>query len=106
MSIQHYYSTFRNLWAEYDSIKYASVPANVLAAIQEIRAFSQRYQFLTKLHPEYETLISALISRRPLPSLDFCLNELLHEERLVTKANLVELKPDNYATAYPARGTP
>ena len=35
-SIQDYYSGFRNLWTEYDSIKYASVSVDVLAAIQEL----------------------------------------------------------------------
>ena len=53
LSIQYYYSSFRNLWTEYDSIKYSKVSAEVLITIQELQASSQRDHFLMKLHPEY-----------------------------------------------------
>ena len=58
-----------------------------------------------KMHPEYETLTSTLMGRMPLSSLDVCMNELLREQHLLTKANLVKQKTENYIVAYSARGT-
>ena len=80
LSVQAYYSGFRTLWSEYDSIKYADVADNVLTVIQDLQASSQRDQFLMKLRNEFESVRSALMNRTPLPSLDVCLNELLREE--------------------------
>ena len=37
---------------------------------------SKRDQFLIKLHSDFETICSNLISRHPIPSLDICLSEL------------------------------
>ena len=46
-----------------------------------------------ELRPEYEHLTSNVMGRMPLPTLDVCLNELLHEEqRLLTRAHLVQQK--------------
>ena len=105
LSIQDYYSGFRNLWSEYDGIKYASVPNNVLKTIQDLQASSHRDQFLMKLRPEYETVTSSLLSRSPLPSLDVCLNELLREEqRIRTKAHLDQQHTATYPVAYSAKG--
>lgn len=34
-----------------------------------------------KLKPQFEIVQANLMSRTPMPSLDICLNELLHEEQ-------------------------
>ena len=89
LSIQDYYVGFRTLWLEYDSIKYADGADNILTVIQDLHASSQRDQFFMKLRTEYENVQSALMNRMPLPSLDVCLNELLHEEqRIATSAHI------------------
>ena len=60
-----------------------------------------------KLRLEYETTTSTLMGWMPLPSLNVCQNELLREEeRLLTKAHLVQQKTLNYTVAYSTRGTP
>ena len=93
LSIQDYDSGFRTLWSEYEGIKYANVSDDVLKVIQDLQASSHQEQFLMKLHPEFETVTSSLMSRKPLPSLDVCLNEILREEqRIQTKAHLVQQK--------------
>ena len=56
LSIQDYCSGFQNLWAEYDGIKHANVTDADLLEIQELKASSQRGQFLMKLQPEYENV--------------------------------------------------
>ena len=42
MSIQEFYSSFVNLWAEYTDIVYASVPLEGLIAIQSVHEMSKR----------------------------------------------------------------
>jgi len=42
MSIQEFYSSFVNLWAEYTDILYASVPPEGLIAIQSVHETSKR----------------------------------------------------------------
>ena len=49
MSIQEFYSSFGNLWAEYIDIVYASVPPEGLMAIQNVHETSKRDQFLMNL---------------------------------------------------------
>ena len=106
LSVQDYYSGFRTLWSEYDSIKYVDVADNVLTVIQDLQASSQRDQFLMKLRNEFESVRSALMNRTPLPSLDVCLNELLREEqRLMTSAHIAQQKNDTYSVAFLANKT-
>ena len=103
LSIQDYYSGFRTLWSEYDSIKYAGVAANVLIVIRDLQASSQRDQFLMKLRNEYESVRSSLMNRTPLPSLAVCLNELLREEqRMATSAHIAQQKTETYSVAFSA----
>ena len=103
LSIQDYYSGFRTLWSEYDSIKYADVAADVFIVIHDLKASSQRDQFLMKLRHEYESVRSALMNRTPLPSLDVCLNELLREEqRIATLAHMAQQKTETYLVAFSA----
>ena len=71
LSIQDYYSGFRTLWSEYDSIKYAYVAPDILIVIRDLQASSQRDQFLVKLRNEYESVQSALMNQTPLPFLDY-----------------------------------
>ena len=42
MSIQEFYSSFENLWAEYTDIVYASVPPEGFIAIQSVHETSKR----------------------------------------------------------------
>ena len=103
LSVQAYYSGFRTLWSEYDSIKYADVADNVLKVIQDLQASSQRDQFLMKLRHEFDSVRSALMNRTPLPSLDVCLNEFLREEqRLPTSAHITQQKTETYSVAFSA----
>ena len=49
---------------------------------------------------EFETVTSSLMSRKPLPSLDICLTELIREEQHIqTKAHLVQQKTKPYTIA-------
>ena len=42
-----------------------------------------------KLRPDFEIARSNLMNRHPVPSMDACLSELLHEEqRIVTQATM------------------
>ena len=93
-SIQEYYSGFLNLWTDYDEVKYASVSPVVLPEIQKLKELSHRDQILMKLRPEFQHVRSELMSRVPSPSLDECLNELLHEEqRQATQVVLTQQTP-------------
>ncbi|KAL5816485.1 hypothetical protein ACOSQ3_024863 [Xanthoceras sorbifolium] len=93
MSIQEFYSSFVNLWAEYTDIVYASVPPEGLIAIQSVHEISKRDQFLMKLRGEFEGIRSNLMNRNPVPLLDICLGELLREEQRLTTQAVMEQKP-------------
>jgi hypothetical protein len=85
MSIQEFYSSFVNLWAEYKDIVYASVPPEGLIAIKSVHETSKRDKFLIKLRGEFEVIRSNLMNREPVPFLDICVGELLKEEqRIIT----------------------
>ena len=85
MSIQEFYSSFENLWADYTDTVYASVPPKGLIAIQSVHETSKRDQFLMKLRGEFEAIRSNLMNKEPVPLLDICVGELLREEqRLLT----------------------
>ena len=87
MSIQEFYSSFGNLWADYTNIVYASVPPEELIPIQSMHETSKCDQFLMKLRGEFEAIRSNLMNREPIPLLDICVGELLREEqRLLTQA--------------------
>lgn len=107
MSIQEFYSSFENLWAEYTDIVYANLPPEGLIAVQTIHETSKRDQFLMKLKGEFEAVRSNLMNRDPVPLLDICIGELLREEqRLITQA-VMEQKAQNSApipVAYAAQG--
>ncbi|XP_074592293.1 uncharacterized protein LOC141848078 [Curcuma longa] len=107
MSIQEFYSSFENLWAEYTDIVYASVPPEGLFAIQSVLETSKRDQFLMKLRKDFEAIRSNLMNREPVPSLDICVGELFREEqRLITQA-VMEQNAQNSTpipVAYAAQG--
>ena len=89
MSIQEFYSSFGNLWADYTNIVYANVPPEGLIAIQSVHETSKRDQFLMKLRGKFEAIRSNLMNREPVPLLDICVGELLREEqRLLTQSVL------------------
>ena len=107
MSIQKFYSSFGNLWADYTDIVYASVPPKGFIAIQSVHETSKRDQFLMKLRGEFEAIRSNLMNKEPVPLLDICVGELLREEqRLLTQA-VLEKKAQNSApilVAYATQG--
>ena len=87
MSIQVFYSSFGNIWADYTDIVYASVPPEGLIAIQSVHETSKHDQFLMKLRGEFEAIRSNLMNREPVPLLDICVGVLLREEQqLLTQA--------------------
>ena len=60
-----------------------------------------------KLRPEFEVARAGLLNRNPVPSLDICLGELLHEEqRMATQAVLGSYKETSEVVnvAYAAQG--
>ena len=107
LSIQDYYSAFLTLWNEYADLVTADVPIAALSTIQTIHATTRRDQFLLKLCPKYEFVCSFLLNKSPIPSLDICFGELLHEEqRLSTQAILEQSHGSSRTTtvAYAAQG--
>jgi hypothetical protein len=92
MSIQEFYSSFVNLWAEYTDIVYASVPPEGLIAIQRVHETNKRDQFLMKLRGEFEAIKSNLMNREPVPFLDICVGELLKEEQWIITQAVLEKK--------------
>ena len=71
--------------------------------MQDVHAQSKRDQFLMKLQPKFEATRSNLMNRNPVPSLDVCFGELLHEEqRLATQATYQYDKMIHNAVAYAA----
>ncbi|KAJ0099539.1 hypothetical protein Patl1_19930 [Pistacia atlantica] len=81
LSIEEYFSSFQTLWTYYSDIVYANVPAAALSTVQIVHATNKRDQFLMKLRPNFEIARSKLMNLHPVPSLDACLSELLHEEQ-------------------------
>jgi len=59
----------------------SKVPKEALGAEQAIHSESRRDQILMKLHPKFESVRAGLIDRKPIPTLDECLGELLREEQ-------------------------
>ena len=89
MSIQEFYSSFGNLWADYTNIVYESVPPEGLIAIQSVHETSKRDKFLMKLRGKFEAIRSNSMNREPVLLLDICVGELLREElRLLTQSVL------------------
>ncbi|XP_073128888.1 uncharacterized protein [Henckelia pumila] len=107
MSIQEFYSSFENIWAEYTDIVYAHVPPEGLIVVQKVHETSKRDQFLMKLKGEFEAIRSNLMNRDPVPLLDICIGELLREEqRLMTQAVMEQkdLNSTPIPVAYAAQG--
>ncbi|RVW32186.1 Retrovirus-related Pol polyprotein from transposon RE2 [Vitis vinifera] len=107
LSIQDYYSAFLTLWHEYADLVTADVPIAALSTIQTIHATTRRDQFLMKLRPEYESVRSSLLNRSPVPSLDICFGELLHEEQCLSTQAILEQSHGSSGTttvAYAAQG--
>jgi hypothetical protein len=107
MSIQEFYSSFVNLWAEYTDIVYASVPPEGLIVIQSVHETSKRDQFLMKLRGEFEAIRSNLMNRQPVPFLDICVGELLREEQRIITQAVLEQKAQTSTpipVAYTAQG--
>jgi len=76
-------------------------------AVQKVHETTKRDQFLMKLIFDFEGIRSNLMNRAPIPSLDTCLNELLHEEqRLLTQASMEQQKSRFFPVAYAAQGKP
>ncbi|KAG6497857.1 hypothetical protein ZIOFF_045763 [Zingiber officinale] len=83
ISIQEFYSSFENLWAEYTDIEYASVPPEGLITIKNVHETSNR----DRVKGEFEAIRSNLMNRGPVPLFDLYVGELLTEEqRLITHA--------------------
>lgn len=61
----------------------SKVLKEALGALQAVHNESKRDQFLMKLRPEFESVCAGLINRKPVPTLDECLGELLREEQPV-----------------------
>ena len=107
MSIQEFYSSFGNLWADYTEIVYTSVPPEGLIAIQSVHETSKHDQFLMKLKGEFEAIRSNLMNREPVPLLNICVGELLKEEQQLLTQDVLEQKAQNYApipVAYATQG--
>ncbi|WVY98629.1 hypothetical protein V8G54_030780 [Vigna mungo] len=104
LSISDFYSQFMNLWAEYTDIVYANLPSEGLSSVQTIHDITKRDQFLMKLRSDFEGIRSNLMHRDPVPSLDACLNELLHEEqRLLTQSIIEDQRLSTVPVAYVAQ---
>jgi len=74
-----------NLWAEYTYMVYKDLSTEGQFAVQNVHDTTKRDQFLVKLRFNFEGIRTNLMNRAIVPSLDECLNELLHEEqRLLT----------------------
>ncbi|XP_068639293.1 uncharacterized protein [Aristolochia californica] len=85
LSIEEYFSSFQNPWADYSDIAYANVPVTALSIVQAVHETNKRDQLLMKLRSDFEIARSNLMKRHPVPSLDACFSELLCEEqRIVT----------------------
>jgi len=97
MSIQEFYSSFVNLWAEYTDIVDASVPLEGLIAIQSVHETNKRDQFLMKSREEFETIRSNMMNREPVPFLDICVGELLREEKRIITQAVLEQKAQNFS---------
>lgn len=107
LSISNFYSSFMNIWAEYNDIVYATIPSESLRGAQSIHETTQRDQFLMKLRSEFESTRSNLMNRESVPSLNVCLNELLREEqRLSTQSNMEQYKSNVVPIAYAAQSKP
>ena len=59
----------------------SKVPKEALGAVQAVHNESKRDEFLMKLHPKFESVRVGFINRKPVPTLDECLGELLHEKQ-------------------------
>ena len=107
LSIQDCYSAFLTLWHEYADLVTADVPIAALSTIQTIHVTTRRDQFLMKLRSEYEFVRSSLLNRSPVPSLDICFGELLHEEQCLSTQAILEQSHGNSGmaiVAYAAQG--
>jgi hypothetical protein len=107
MSIQEFYSSFVNLWAEYTDIVDASVPLEGLIVIQSVHKTNKRDQFLIKSREEFEAIRSNMMNREPVPFLDICVGELLREEKRIITQAVLEQKAQNstpISVAYAAQG--
>lgn len=69
------------LWLKFASLVYATIPDDSVGLFQIIHESTQLNQFLMKLRREFEPVCATLMNRSPAPSLDVCLQELLHEEQ-------------------------
>ena len=77
LTIEQFFSSFINIWSEYFVIVHAKV---LIATLQAVHAECQRGYFLMKLRLEFEHVRVILLNCDPVPSLDICLGDLLHEE--------------------------
>ncbi|RVW87675.1 hypothetical protein CK203_041171 [Vitis vinifera] len=107
LSIQDCYSAFLTLWHEYADLVTADVPITALSTIQTIHVTTRHDWFLMKLRPEYEFVLSSLLNRSPVPSLDICFGELLREEQRLSTQAILEQSHGSSGTAtvaYAAQG--
>lgn len=91
LSIEQFYFDFINLRSDYSGLVHSQVPKAALAALQAVHSESQQDQLLMKLRPEFKSARAGLINRTPVPSLEICMGELLHEEqRLASQLGLAK----------------
>ncbi|RDX82534.1 hypothetical protein CR513_36659, partial [Mucuna pruriens] len=94
-----------NLWVEYTDIIYASLTFDGLSSVQIVHEITKQDQFLMKLRSNFESIRSNLMHRNLVPSLDSCLNHLLHEEQCLLILFLIEEQKSSIVPmAYVAHG--
>jgi len=96
-----------NLWAKYTDIIYKDLSIEGQIAVQNVHDTTKRYQFQMKLRFDFEGIRTNLMNKAIVPSLDECLNELLHEEQcLLIKTNMEQHKSASLPVAYAIQGKP
>ena len=85
----------------------SKVLKEALGALQVVHNESKQDQFLMKLRPEFESVRAGLINRKPVPTLDECLGELLREEQpLASQHGIAQdtVSTEIFNMAYAAQG--
>ncbi|KAF2284582.1 hypothetical protein GH714_027303 [Hevea brasiliensis] len=90
LSIQEYFSSFQNLWAEFSDIVCATVSQDSLADVLVVHKISKRDQFLMKLRSDFENAHSNLMNRHPSPTLDICFDTSAVNQNVVLTPEMVQ----------------
>ena len=76
-------------------IVYEIVPSEGLVVVQSVHETRKRDQFLMKSRGDFQPVTSNLMNRNPVPQMDMCIVELLHDEqRLVTQHEYMGCTPE------------